>query len=264
MPWNARKKVDPPKLDRLEQIETFIGKLGEQMQTLATAVGQVVEGQNTFSTSIRQAVQRKETPAPPQPRVIEDASDAEIETALSNGTGASVFRKMVNAAIERRMDVIESRLGAHEEALVETSGFLSSSGEYPHKERYKDEIDAKLATVPVEFRRNPGYMKRVYKEFYDTVVGSHLPEIEQEIVERTTRSHQDAQALPEIWGPLKKPDKMPTPEEYLGPEGVEAIKAMYGNRPDAGNTWARDRGYSTLQDWVNEQIETEASFEEAN
>ena len=163
------------------------------------------------------------------------------------------------------MEGIESRLGAHEEALVETSGFLSSSsGQYPHAERYKDEIDAKLSTVPVEYRRNPGYMKRVYKEFYDTVVGSHLPEIEQEIVERTTLSHQDASAIPAIWGPRAKPDKMPTPEEYLGPEGVEAIKALYGNRPDAGNTWARDHGYDNLQAWVNEQVETEASFEEVN
>lgn len=194
------------------------------------------------------------TPAEP---AVEDVTDAELEDALQNGTGAQVaqlFRKAVNAANEKSTRALRRELGelraAGTSTFAEMSQELASSKmpllkEYPE---LKQAFDAELKQVPDEYKANPRYLQSLYSR----ICGDNIQLIVQRQVDAAVRKAREPEqpSMPTT----ANGRGAPSPADGAVPDvvtfaGQQSARLLQEKGLD-GDSFARKLGYDSWEDYV--------------
>lgn len=183
--------------------------------------------------TIRESLQvlnsaRVHEPARPAAPTYEDATDEEIESALAEGKGAKVFRKMVDAAVKR----VETKYDARQSDLELTAGTSLSNMaarmakplmKYYDKPYIKKEVDSYIANLPAKDKLNPENFVVVY----NAVAGAHMDEIIADEREAALRAAA-AKSAPVPGGASGRANSSavePTVEEEFGPEAARELRS---------------------------------------
>lgn len=124
--------------------------------------------------------------------VVQDATDEEIDTALAEGKGAKVFRKMMAAAKAE----LDAKYDARAREIEDTaSGSLAGMAlemakpkmKYYDKPYVKQEVDNYIKQMPANQRLNP----QNHLVVYNAVVGAHMDKIVAEELEAAARKNRN-------------------------------------------------------------------------
>lgn len=184
------KAPEPPKGLTVDEVKSIVSEaIGATIQTFQA-------GQTALTERIDAALQRT-----PQvvvqgnnaPVVERGISDAELESAVLTGqnVGPSIRALVDKAVRDTEARMIREHIAPMREFGVNTIGEISNRvtrGSMPRYEKYKKEIDARLATLSPEVRATPAVIEMVY----NAVVGEHASDIEREAGEAAVRRAQEA------------------------------------------------------------------------
>jgi hypothetical protein len=216
-----------------QQLADVVGRLGQKVEELASRQPQVVV-QQPFSG---------------QPAGQPVDLDAEIDHAVLTGSGAAqriraLVDREVNKAIKPLQDYGVNTIG-------ELSRRVTTTG-MKYYQRYKKEIDERLAILSPDTRANPVVIETVY----NSVVGQHADELAKEAAEAAVRQAQEPPAKPAVagtgtTGAPKEASDVPDIETFLGSkreEGFEALQHKGDGRQNVSqDDFARSMGY---KDWA--------------
>lgn len=183
---------------------------------------------------------------------------SKIKTAISEGddSAADEILSLVNTVVKRGLDNFEdSKLKPLQETGLNAIADLSGAAirEKPHYEKYKDEINSYISSLPVESRVNP----KAHDLAYDAVIGKHLNEIVDAAKEEALRSGSEDGGTGDPGnsgrgGKKNGDDEGKNVEEVFGKDAEEALSHIGLDQ----ESFARKLGYESWDAYVklaNEQ-----------
>lgn len=187
---------------------------------------------------------RGELPAAPPP--IADVTDAELQKAMEEDPVKvpGLIRKMMRATEERIRREEVAPLRQQGEVLIANLAQAVGKTGMPRYDRFKAEIDRRLASLPAAYRVSP----EVYKSIHDAVVGENVEAIVKEEVEKAIRQAREPE--PVLGEPGTKVTGRTQPTTPQVPTAVELFGADVADeiaRKGGEETYAKRLGYP---DWA--------------
>lgn len=239
--------------------------------TRAELEAKIAELRGALDESRRPVAMVPSGPAAPARPVI---SDEDIENAIAAGTGAAGrIRAMVDGQVRDLESSVQRRLDE-----LTTTGMTSIASvtrevvlkQLPKYAKYKKEIDAKIAQLPMNAQADAAVLKIVH----DSIVGQHLEELEREAHEAALRKADEGETPATPTAPRKTANapgaggrgekrSMPTFEEYVGAEGKDILRNDKDHRSGVkdGDTYAQSLGYESWAHYMQVEEETRAEAE---
>ncbi|MCH7761637.1 hypothetical protein IIA15_09625, partial [candidate division TA06 bacterium] len=172
------------KADEFVSLEKF-SALEQTISGLNETIGKLQGGMEVAMNNLRAAP----LPAAPAAKKPTPLDLSKIKTAIAEGddSAADEILSLVDTVVQRRLsDFEDSKLKPLQETGLNAIADLSGAAirEKPHYEKYKDEINSYISSLPVESRVNP----KAHDLAYDAVIGKHLNEIVDAAKEEALRS----------------------------------------------------------------------------
>jgi hypothetical protein len=234
MPTDADRDATTP-----EVTETVAEQPAPAQPTFALA-----DVQTMISTAVREAVAANRPEPVRQVRQPEPEPEAPTEDDFRDNLPAAVAK-----TVARALHPLRQEMGAFRQFGLERLSDLNENvhgAQLPHYREFKGEIDARLATLAPEIRVQPQTLQLVH----DTVVASHLPELQERARQEGIRQARGDAPQPPKSGinGRQKPDApdTPTPEELgFNEDQIGDINARGG--PDA---FAQRISGGRYKDWA--------------
>jgi len=233
-------------------VEQF--KLVEQQ--VAGLAGQNEALQKTIQGLHALVLQGQRQP-PAQRAAIDDVAEAELDEAVTTGSGAGAkISKKIEARVER---LVRERIEPLQQLGLSTMANFAAEqakmarndkGEplLPYYQRYKDEIDTIINGLPVNLRLNP----QTYVEAHTSVVGRHAAELIEEAKTGAIRETEQGKADPPTpngrVGRNAGKGGIPRFEEHFSPD---VVKALGDQSPDQ---FCQNLGYKNWDDYYQKTV----------
>lgn len=207
----------------------------------------------TFQESLRTIAAARNTDpmVQQQPLTINLPSDQEVLEEIQAG-GLNKLKQVVNGVVEKvKKEHIEPFQNVGMDILGKQAKQLAIlSGEMPHYNRFKKEIDSAIQNLPPGQRIS----SEVYKGIHDLIVGQNFTVLERERQEaaiRTAREKADT-TLPGSTSGRQAPqntdpNKVPSAVELYGEDAAAAL-GMLGKGGKTQDVFAQSLGY---KDWAD-------------
>jgi len=212
---------------------------------------------NVSSFFARQNVPSHAAPVAPTVPSIDDVSDDEFEKAVNEGGpgAATVVRKRMKAEAARASQSLAQELNTIKSHGLSSIAHLTRSQlqAKPLYARYKKEVDQALDALDPVLQTNPQVLDSVYA----MVIGQHAEEIAQEKVQEALRNVPVPTEEPtsKTRYVSKKGEKIPTPEDVWGKDGMDALESRYQSRSEAAvERFINSQGYATWEQYYEEVI----------
>lgn len=221
-------------VDQLNQLERGLGQ----------AIGQL--GQ-TFEAALDRA-SKKDSIRPPVHNPYRPSKE-ELDEAYVKGDLSSVFGKMFDSQKEEVKSQIREEMG---EQLAKGRDAISRltaqtvRSKLPHYDRFKEEIERTVSTLPEEARMNP----ESWTSVHDYVVGKNASKLIEEAKEEAVRASRGKPNLP---GSNRGGSSLPNIPELADALGVDAAKAieLRGLTPD---DWAKKMRFKSWADYYEKRV----------
>lgn len=231
-----------PKSDPQDDVKQLVAGLQQQITTLTSSLGAVTA-----------AVQAPRTAEPTEPKFTE-VSDRMLEEALEEGDYTK-YNTLQNERQRQRDYRFEQKLDALQQMGVERIGSLVkdvTKRELPHYEKYQDEIETVLQTIPPEQRMS----REAHEMAYKLTMANHMDDIIKEEVSRQLETRDRPETVqPNVRGgsgtrSYNSTSGNPTIEVELPSQEALAALESKGLNPD---TFAQRMGYENWAAYVGQE-----------
>lgn len=247
-PQDSSEQSAAPSFITQEQLNQALNPFMQAMDTMKSSMEALAAARNSDS-------QVRTAPTP-----INIPTDAEILEEIQAG-GITKLKQIIKGAVDevRDKELRPFQQQGMQMLATQAEQLAKMSGNMPHYDRFKKQIDTVLKSLPADQRTNA----EVYKTVHDMVVGQNLSTLLQEKEEATVRSYREKNdtSLPGGAGGRQpsgesKADGVPSFEEHFGKEGLASLKSTKNH--ETPDSWCQKMGYKDWPDYYTKAIKVGA------
>jgi AraC-like DNA-binding protein len=229
----------------------------QELQELRSDLAKSQQTNELLQQLVDRTAQPSGTASTPAEPAIDDVTDDQLVDALQNGTGeqvAKLFRKAVNAGVEKSNRAIRKELGELRSMGTSTFAEMSqelASSKMPLLKEYpeiKQAFESELKQIPDEYKANPRYLQSLYSR----IVGDNIQTIVQRQVEAAVRKAREPEqpSMPTTatgrGAPSPDANAVPDVVSFAGQQGARLLQ----EKGLDGDSFARKLGYDSWEDYV--------------
>lgn len=238
------------------ELRNTLGALAERITELGTRQPQVV-------------VQPQPVHQPAQPNITEDELDTAVQTGL--GAGARI-RALVDRAVRAESErIVREHINPLQEFGVTSLANIATemaTNKMPYYQKYKKDIDQRLAVLDPSIRANPAALKMIH----DAVVGEHAAELVSEAGEAAIRRAQEEASKGTATAgtgsgrdPRREVGEVPNAEAIGGRDALDALSHKgHGGRGQSEDELAQAMGYKSWAAYMKQYDELVAAETKGN